>query len=97
MAYSSRNVYLSKKERMQALKVSQSIKIATQCILNNELHAASIIKKMRNELNCEEIEIEYVSIVNQKLNSIEYVEIKNSIILVAVKIGTTRLIDNIWI
>ncbi|MDB4257407.1 pantoate--beta-alanine ligase [Arcobacteraceae bacterium] len=97
LAYSSRNVYLSKKERIQALKVSQSIKIATQCILNNELQSATIIEKMREELNCGEIEIEYVNIVNQKFNFIEYVEIKNSIILVAVKIGRTRLIDNIWI
>ncbi len=97
LAYSSRNVYLSKKERVQALKISQSLKTATKCILNNELQAASIIEKMRNELKCEEIEIEYVSIVNQKFHSIEYVENKNSIILLAVKIGTTRLIDNIWI
>jgi pantoate--beta-alanine ligase len=97
LAYSSRNIYLSKKERIQALKVSQSLKIATKCILNNELQVSSILEKMHNELNCKEIKIEYISIVNQNFNSIEYVEIKNSIILVAVKIGKTRLIDNIWI
>jgi pantoate--beta-alanine ligase len=97
LAYSSRNIYLSKKERIQALKISQSIKIARKCILNDEVQVVSIIEKMRNEMNCEEIEIEYVSIVNRNFHSIECVEIKNSIILVAVKIGTTRLIDNIWI
>ncbi|MMZ71795.1 pantoate--beta-alanine ligase [compost metagenome] len=41
--------------------------------------------------------VEYVEIVDRDFNRLETVEIKKSIILVAARVGTTRLIDNIWI
>jgi pantoate--beta-alanine ligase len=58
-------------------------------------NSEEIIKHMKDVLN--DIDIEYISIVNRKFDKIDTIELKNTIILVAVKIGTTRLIDNIWI
>ncbi|BFU77977.1 pantoate--beta-alanine ligase [Arcobacter sp. 15-2] len=97
LALSSRNVYLSHDEKAEALKVSQSLNLASKLVVNLELNCSTIIENMKTALSSEKIEIEYVSIVNRKFQTIETIELKNSIILVAVKIGTTRLIDNIWI
>jgi len=97
MAFSSRNVYLSQNERVEALKISQSIQLAAKCIGNGELECKSIIAKMDKILYSDEIEIEYIAIVDRNFQTLEKVELENTIVLVAVKIGTTRLIDNIWV
>ncbi len=97
LAYSSRNIYLSKKERIEALKISQSLQVAAKMIGNKEFNVNNIIKKMQEILSSNSIEIEYIAITNRKFKSIETIIITNSIILVAVKLGETRLIDNIWI
>lgn len=97
LAYSSRNVYLSQDERNESLKISQSINLAAKMIGKKELDVYTIIEKMKTILTSDKIEIEYIAITNRHLKSIEKIDVQNSIILVAVKIGTTRLIDNIWI
>jgi len=95
LAMSSRNVYLSKDERVKALKISQSLNEASKMIKKNILNSAEIIKKMRIILSG--LEIFYVEILNRDFELIESVEIGNSIILVEVKVGETRLLDNIWL
>jgi len=97
LAYSSRNVYLSKAQREEALKISQSINLAAKCIGKKQFNVKTITKAMRSVLDSDQFSVEYIAITNRKLQSIETVELQNSIILVAVKIGNTRLIDNIWI
>ncbi len=97
LAYSSRNVYLSKDQRTESLKISQSIKLAAKMIGKNELNVSTIIENMIQVLSSDTIEIEYIAITNRQFSSITKIDVQNSIILVAVKIGTTRLIDNIWI
>ncbi len=44
-----------------------------------------------------ELEVEYIEIVDQGFQKIKKIEKNNTIILVAAKLGNTRLIDNIWI
>ena len=97
LAYSSRNVYLSKTERSESLKISQSIKLAAKMIGKGELDISIVLEKMKTVLSSGLIEIEYIAITNRQFKSIEKIDVQNSIILVAVKIGKTRLIDNIWI
>lgn len=97
LAFSSRNVYLSDEQRKESLKISKSIKLAAKLVGTNELSVLTISEKMTEILSSDKIEIEYIAITNRKFQSIQKVEVKNSIVLVAVKIGTTRLIDNIWI
>ncbi len=95
LALSSRNAYLSEDEKKEALNISKSLKIASQEIMRGELHVEAIKKKMREVLNS--LHVEYIEITNREFEQLKIVELKNSIILVAARVGKTRLIDNIWI
>jgi len=95
LAMSSRNIYLSKEQRVQALNISKSLKNAAKLIGKNELECSKIIDVIRNTMI--DMDIEYISIVNRDFQKISSIELGNTIILVAVKVGTPRLIDNIWI
>ena len=95
LALSSRNIYLSKEERKKALSLSRSLKSATTMLLKKEFNVERIKKEMLFALS--EIEVEYVALVNRQFKSIESVELGNTIILVAGSVGTTRLIDNLWV
>ena len=95
LALSSRNAYLNKQEKKDALSISKSLKIATQEIMRGELHVKSIETKMREALK--ELRVDYIAITDRNFEKIDTIELKNSIILVAARAGSTRLIDNIWI
>ena len=95
LALSSRNIYLSKEERVRALGLSRSLKRATKMIIKKEFDVGKIKEEIRAVMS--EIEIEYIAVVNRKFKSLKSVEIGNSIILVAGRVGKTRLIDNIWV
>jgi pantoate--beta-alanine ligase len=41
--------------------------------------------------------VEYIAFVNRHFKAIEEIELGNTIILVAARVGKTRLIDNLWI
>nr|MBC8238391.1 pantoate--beta-alanine ligase [Candidatus Sulfurimonas ponti] len=85
----------SKDERVEALKISKSLQVAFGMVNSGHLETKEIIKKMKDMLSG--LEIFYVAIVNRDFEQINTVEIRNSIILVEVKVGTTRLLDNIWL
>lgn len=95
LALSSRNIYLSKEERIKALSLSRSLKKATELIMKQELNVQNIKEEMRAVLF--DVDIEYVVLVNRHFEAIEEVEIGNTIILVAASVGKTRLIDNLWL
>ena len=95
LALSSRNIYLSKEERKKALSLSRSLKSATMMLLKKEFDVDRIKKEMLSTLF--EVEVEYVALVNREFKSINEVELGNTIILVAGFVGTTRLIDNLWV
>ena len=95
LAMSSRNIYLSKAERRDALKISSSLQVAFGMVNRGVFDANEISLKMKETL--ENLEIFYVAIVNHDFEQIKSIEIGNTIILVEVKVGTTRLLDNIWL
>jgi len=95
LAMSSRNVYLTADERIEALKISKSLKEAAAMVGQNELDVLKITNKMHETMK--DMDIEYIAIVNQEFQQINQIEIGNTIILVAVKVGLPRLIDNIWL
>jgi len=95
LALSSRNVYLSKEERVRALSLSRSLKKATELVMQKEFRVTIIREAMAEVLN--EVEVEYIALVNRQFQAIDEVEIGNTMILVAAGVGTTRLIDNLWI
>jgi pantoate--beta-alanine ligase len=95
LALSSRNVYLSQEEREKALSLSKSLKLATKLVMEKEFESQKIKEAMLEVLK--DTKVQYVEIVDREFNTLEKVEIKNSIILVAAFVGKTRLIDNMWI
>jgi len=95
LALSSRNAYLSSQEREEALKISSSLRTATAMVSKNILDSKEIVKKMREVLG--ELEIFYVEVLNRDFEQLLHVEIGNTVILVEVRVGTTRLLDNIWL
>lgn len=95
LALSSRNVYLNQDEKTKALSLSKSLYKAVSMIQAGDLNTKNIIKEMEKIL-CE-VEIDYAAITDRELNDIEKIELKNTVILVAARVGTTRLIDNMWI
>ncbi len=97
LALSSRNVYLSEDERKRALSLSRSLKLASDMVAKGELNCKKIKGQMRQELLKNVDKLDYVAIVNREFKEIDKVEIGNSIILAAAFVGTTRLIDNIWV
>ncbi len=97
LALSSRNLYLSPEERRRALSLSRSLKRAAKLIQSGQHRSEVIRAAMRGILEPEVTELEYVAIVDRDFRPLEEVELGNTIILVAAKVGETRLIDNLWV
>lgn len=95
LALSSRNAFLTAPQRLEALKISSSLRAASAMVSKNILDSKEIVAKMREVLN--PLEISYVEVLNRDFELIRHVEITNTVILVEVKVGTTRLLDNIWL
>ncbi len=95
LAMSSRNVYLDDEQKKASLAISKSLFAAGAAIGAGELSTDKIEAKMMEELRG--LDVEYIAFCDRELKKIEKLELKNSIMLVAAKVGTTRLIDNIWI
>ena len=95
LAKSSRNTYLSCKEREAAVILSKSLKLGREALDNGERNSNKVIDIIKNNINSEELaSIDYVQVVDSL--SLETVDnIENSILIaIAVYIGKTRLIDN---
>jgi len=95
LALSSRNAYLNPEEKQLALDISKSLKEATRLILNGQTNIDIITSHMKDILK--NTKIEYVQIVSRDFKYIKEYIPQNTLILVAVKVGNTRLIDNLWI
>ncbi|MDD5116730.1 MAG: pantoate--beta-alanine ligase, partial [Candidatus Omnitrophica bacterium] len=98
LALSSRNAYLSKKERNDAVVLSKALLLAQTLIDNGQRQADRIISRMKQLISKKRsARIDYVSIVDLE-NLMPLKKIKpGCLIALAVKIGKTRLIDNIII
>ncbi|HIP11305.1 MAG TPA: pantoate--beta-alanine ligase [Arcobacter sp.] len=95
LALSSRNTYLGSDEKKLALNIVKSLRVATQEVMTGTQDIEKIKKSM--EIVLKDMDIEYIEILSRDFKKLENIELKNSIILVAIRVGTTRLIDNIWI
>lgn len=94
LAMSSRNVYLSIEQKLEALKISKSIYMAGNLIAKGERDAKIVKDKIYEVLA--PLDIEYVKVVDKRFDEIEVIEPSNTIILVVVRFGNVRLLDNIW-
>jgi pantoate--beta-alanine ligase len=95
LAMSSRNRYLSSHEKQTALSIPRSLQEAQDLIRQGITSAKTIRSSIQqNLLKKESMEIEYISICDPK-SFIEKEQIcGKTLIALAVKIGSTRLIDN---
>jgi len=96
LAVSSRNQYLSPQERKQAPVIYRSLQRSADLIRAGEKEVARITEQMREVLGqVPALRIEYVSIVDAaSLEDLERVKGK-VLVAVAMRLGSTRLIDNI--
>ncbi len=98
LAMSSRNVYLSSEERRSALSLYHSLLQAKELIVHGERNSEATIQEIkRNILKEKNTQIDYVVIVDQKkLEHTQFIG-QGNVILLAVFVGKTRLIDNLII
>lgn len=98
LAMSSRNVYLSQKEREDAAVLYRSLRDAAALIKKGERAASVIIRNITKEIKkIKYASVDYVEIVDMKtLEKVNKVDGEVAIAL-AVWFGKTRLIDNIVI
>ena len=98
LAVSSRNSYLNKEERCAATILHQSLEKAKQLIKGGKRDPELVVSKMKDLIKAEPLaEIDYVAVVDpETLRKVERIG-KEVLVAVAVKIGGTRLIDNVKI
>lgn len=95
LALSSRNAYLSKSERMAGLALSRALRLAESMVAEGGQDILQIESAMQQELETTSgVKLEYAVIVNyETLKKLTVVE-PLMVALVAARVGTTRLIDN---
>ena len=96
LAMSSRNKYLTPDERKAALCLFRSLMQAKELLRQGERKTEEILRKVMSIIEAEQLaEIDYVKICDVKtLKDIEQIN-QETVLALAVKIGKTRLIDNI--
>ncbi len=96
LAMSSRNTYLSPKERKAAAVLYQALTLAQQLWSQGEKNAERMRQQMAALIQKQPLAtIEYISIADaESLDELDKVT-SPAVVLMAVKTGSTRLIDNI--
>jgi pantoate--beta-alanine ligase len=95
LAMSSRNTYLTKTQRESALSLNKALKSAQTAIESGIIEASRIISKTKEFISSHpETQIDYVTICDPE--TLEDIQVINrpALMALAVKVGSTRLIDN---
>ncbi|MFT2648496.1 pantoate--beta-alanine ligase [Helicobacter pylori] len=95
LALSSRNVYLNATQRKQALAIPKALESIKQAIDKGE-KACEKLRKIGLGI-LETLEVDYLEFCNHKLEPLKTIESANTLILVAARVGKTRLLDNLWV
>lgn len=98
LALSSRNAYLDRDHRRQALVLNRAMARAQECALAGEHSSARLLQEARAVIAYEpEVRIDYLAAVNpETLEDVADVH-EGALIAVAAYVGPTRLIDNLLI
>jgi pantoate--beta-alanine ligase len=96
LAMSSRNAYLNREERAQALVLHHSLQQAQQEFQNGEIIAAKLIYAAKEVFAREpQVVLDYFEIVDpDTLDPVERIS-QQTLVAVAAYVGSTRLLDNI--
>ena len=95
LALSSRNAYLSPSQREVALAMPKALLTIEKLIKNENLRDVSTLKAKALEM-LEGYSIDYLDFYTRDLKLVE-LEARDCLLLAAIRIGTVRLLDNIWI
>jgi pantoate--beta-alanine ligase len=96
LAMSSRNTYLNEGERRAATVLFRSLSKATQLYETGERNAEKLRQSMLEVLAGEPLaEIQYVSVADLETLEEKEGEVEEALLSMAVRIGKTRLIDNV--
>ncbi len=96
LAMSSRNTYLSAAEREKALFLYRGLKAAREDYLKGERQCSRFIRRVEMSLNFPEIEVDYIELRDaDDLSPFEETLNRPAVLAAAIKIGDTRLIDNV--
>ena len=94
LALSSRNAYLSDADRAKALALSRALRAADAAVADGRTDAASVLAAARRELDSHGVDPEYLELRSaddlspaQRVNG-------RTLLAVAARVGTARLIDN---
>ena len=98
LAMSSRNRYLSIKERQDAVLLYQSLQMAEKKVGSEKYSVEEIKNRMLEKIKMgSDIRIDYIAIVDpETLEPLEKIQ-SHMLIALAVYVGKTRLIDNVLI
>ena len=96
LAMSSRNAYLDAEQRQSATVLYQALMLAEQLYAGGERDANTIRRRMAAMIEKEPLaEIDYISVADaETLKELDKIEGK-ALVSMVVRIGTTRLIDNV--
>lgn len=94
LAMSSRNVYLSPEERQRALSISRALRSAEEEVKLGVRQPNRLTALMQRMLLEQHLNIDYVAAVDAlTLQPVQLIE-KETVLLIAARVGNTRLIDN---
>lgn len=96
LALSSRNVLLTDEQRQQALCINRALKRVHFLVKKQGiLHSGELLQAIRSAISTAGVELEYAEIVNKTtLEPMDHVVRGGTFVLIAVKVGDIRLIDN---
>jgi pantoate--beta-alanine ligase len=98
LAMSSRNIYLSPKQRLMAPVLYKALKMASRLIRQGNRNYQSVIEKVRRFIQSQSnAQIDYISIVDLDNLAVFRRSSGKCLIALAVRIGKTRLIDNLTV
>jgi len=95
LAMSSRNQYLSPVERQKALSISKTLFNSQEMVAGGIKQASRLITRMQQDLLAQHLSIDYVAAVDPV--TLKNVEVMSgpTVLAIAVRVGATRLIDNV--
>jgi pantoate--beta-alanine ligase len=94
LALSSRNAYLSREDRGRALALSRALAEARDAAAAGERDAERLRGRARERLAAAGVRVDYVEIVDPETLAPVARAQPGSVMLLAARVGTTRLIDN---
>lgn len=95
LALSSRNIYLSKLERQNALQIPKTLQWIKKLIQEGQNDTQKLRTLALEALD--KVEVEYLAFCDRSLREISQILPSQTLILLTAKVGTTRLLDNLWL